>query len=535
MPEYKLHYFGIRGLGEVPRQIFALAEVKFENEAHTKEDWPEFKKKTPFGQMPLLEVDGKFIPQSFAISRFIATQHGLAGKTPFEAAWVDALADQWKDFQNDFKKFWYLKLGFGEGDVDAAKIEHGIPARDKFFPLIAKQLKSNGSGFLVGSSVTWVDVLLANAVADLEEKEAGFLADYPEVDVFLASSMSEYKLFYFGFRGIAEVRSRRVRLISKPFIVVCSLNFDLRSLSEMPFGKIPVLEVDGKQIPQSHAICRYVAKLHGLAGKTPFETAWVDALADQWKDFNQTFKKYWYLRIGFRQGDLDTARIEHGIPARDSFFALITKQLKENGSGFLVGDCVTWVDVLIANTVDDIEQREPGFLADFPEVVRFQKKIHAIPALKKWIDARPYRSLQPAKDSSAANRSPSAMPAYKLYYFPVRALGEVIRQVFKLAEVDFEDVRVENWPEFKDKTPFGQMPVLEVDGKPIPQSFAIEAAKTEHGITARDKFYPLIVKQLKDNGSGFLVGASATWVDLLLADQTATIAKWIETRPESRG
>ncbi|GMR35083.1 hypothetical protein PMAYCL1PPCAC_05278, partial [Pristionchus mayeri] len=181
MPEYKLHYFGIRGLGEVPRQIFALAEVKFENVAVTREDWPEFKKKTPFGQMPVLEVDGKFIPQSFAIARFIASQHGLAGKTPFEAAWVDALADQWKDFQNDFKKFWYLKLGFGEGDVDAAKVEHGIPARDKFFPLVVKQLKKNGSGFLVGDAVTWVDVLVANAVADLEEKEAGFLAEYPEV------------------------------------------------------------------------------------------------------------------------------------------------------------------------------------------------------------------------------------------------------------------------------------------------------------------------------------------------------------------
>ncbi|GMT37117.1 hypothetical protein PFISCL1PPCAC_28414, partial [Pristionchus fissidentatus] len=181
MPAYKLYYFSIRGLGEVPRQILALADVKFENVGITKEQWPEFKSKTPFGQMPVLEVDGKQIPQSFAIARYVASQHGLAGKTPFEAAWVDALADQYKDFNNDFKKFFYLVLGFGEGDLEAAKLEHGIPARDKFFPLVVKQLKSNGTGFLVGDSVTWVDVLYAEGSSRVAHEVPGFLDDYPEV------------------------------------------------------------------------------------------------------------------------------------------------------------------------------------------------------------------------------------------------------------------------------------------------------------------------------------------------------------------
>lgn len=41
----------------------------------------------------------------------------MAGKTPFEAAWVDAIADQGKDFQKEFRGFWNIKLGYGEGDV----------------------------------------------------------------------------------------------------------------------------------------------------------------------------------------------------------------------------------------------------------------------------------------------------------------------------------------------------------------------------------------------------------------------------------
>ncbi|GMT13632.1 hypothetical protein PFISCL1PPCAC_4929, partial [Pristionchus fissidentatus] len=179
MPAYKLYYFSIRGLGELARQLFALAEVEFEDVR--VEDWKEFKSKTPFGQMPVLEVDGKQIPQSFAIARYIASQHGFAGKTPFEAAWVDALADQWKDFQSEFKKFYYPVIGYGQGDLEALKKEHGIPARDKFFPLIEKQLKETGSGFLVGASVTYVDLLIAEQVEQITTNVPAFLDAFPEV------------------------------------------------------------------------------------------------------------------------------------------------------------------------------------------------------------------------------------------------------------------------------------------------------------------------------------------------------------------
>lgn len=87
-----------------------------------------------------------------------------------------------------------------------------------------------------------------------------------------------------------------------------------------------------------------------------------------------------------------------------SISTTVTLFLQETGSGFLVGDGVTWVDVLIANAVEDIECREQGFLAVYPEVeklilfcykciyfqvVQHQKMIHAIPSLKKWMETRP--------------------------------------------------------------------------------------------------------------------------------------------------
>lgn len=62
--------------------------------------------------------------------------------------------------------------------------------------------------------------------------------------------------------------------------------------SEAPFGKLPYLEVDGKQLPQSYAICRYLARKFDLAGKDEWEQAWVDAMADAYKDVDSEIRPY---------------------------------------------------------------------------------------------------------------------------------------------------------------------------------------------------------------------------------------------------
>ena len=47
----------------------------------------------PFGQCPVLEVDGKMLAQSNTIARYLARQHGLAGKDEWEQSQADAYAD----------------------------------------------------------------------------------------------------------------------------------------------------------------------------------------------------------------------------------------------------------------------------------------------------------------------------------------------------------------------------------------------------------------------------------------------------------
>jgi len=62
------------------------------------------------------------------------------------------------------------------------------------------------------------------------------------------------------------------------------------------------------------------------------------------------------------------------------------------------------------------------------------------------------------------------MPQYKLRYFNARGKAEVIRLIFALADVSYEDERFERseWPGDIKKTidlPFGQLPTLTIDGE----------------------------------------------------------------------
>ncbi|GMR45050.1 hypothetical protein PMAYCL1PPCAC_15244, partial [Pristionchus mayeri] len=116
MPSYKLSYVDGRGYAEVSRQLFCLSGTPFEDHRISREEWPSILESLPFGQVPVLYVDGHPLPQSHAIARYLAQQFGFAGNSPFEAAWVDALADQHKDYLFEMQPFFMLHYGYGKGD-----------------------------------------------------------------------------------------------------------------------------------------------------------------------------------------------------------------------------------------------------------------------------------------------------------------------------------------------------------------------------------------------------------------------------------
>ncbi|GMS81628.1 hypothetical protein PENTCL1PPCAC_3803, partial [Pristionchus entomophagus] len=158
------------------------------------------------------------------------------------------------------------------------------------------------------------------------------------------------------------------------------------------FNKLPFLEIDDRVLPQSSAINRYLANLFGFAGKTPFESARIDALADQFKDYWTELVPFMYAMYSKDKDPVafEEKKKEVAIPARDKLFGILEKEYKVNGStGFLVGDSVSWVDLLIADHVDVIENVAPGFCDGFSGLKEHHKTVTSIPKLREWLKTRP--------------------------------------------------------------------------------------------------------------------------------------------------
>jgi len=157
MSQYKLTYFNFRGRGEVARLLFAVAGVKYEDIRVDQAQWLELKPTTPFGQLPLLEVDGVTISQSTAFGRLLARRFSLAGKTDLDQARADMLVDCYEDTVKPALSFFDEKDEEKKASTMKKFKEEQLPGS---LDSLEKLLIGNngGDGFLVGNELTWADL-----------------------------------------------------------------------------------------------------------------------------------------------------------------------------------------------------------------------------------------------------------------------------------------------------------------------------------------------------------------------------------------
>ena len=128
----------------------------------------------------------------------------------------------------------------------------------------------------------------------------------------------------------------------------------------------------------------------GFAGKNAWDEAQVDALSDQFKDFCKSFQPYIAAIFGVGEGDKEKLKEEVFLPAAKTNLPYFVRALKNSGSGYLVGDSLTYMDLMIAElTSSFFEKNAPEVLDEFPEMRKHYKKVQSHPDLKKWIETRP--------------------------------------------------------------------------------------------------------------------------------------------------
>ena len=173
MSQYKLTYFNGRGRAELIRLILAQAGIQYEDNRISKEEWGELKPTTPFGGLPILEVDGKTLGGSVPIAVFVAQRHGLAGANDFENAEIGGIMDCLGDLMLGFMTMYFEKDEKRKAELKKKFEEEDCP---KWFGILEKKVSIDG--WLYGSKVTYVDLAFFNFA---ERFPSEVLAKFPSL------------------------------------------------------------------------------------------------------------------------------------------------------------------------------------------------------------------------------------------------------------------------------------------------------------------------------------------------------------------
>ena len=90
------------------------------------------------------------------------------------------------------------------------------------------------------------------------------------------STLKSSKFFRIPNLAIELYNQSLLSFLSEAIIITQSFIY----FAAFRFGKLPVLEYDGKTIAQSRAIARFLGRKYGLAGKTEIEEAEADMIVD---------------------------------------------------------------------------------------------------------------------------------------------------------------------------------------------------------------------------------------------------------------
>uniref|UniRef100_A0A6P7H5C9 glutathione transferase n=1 Tax=Diabrotica virgifera virgifera TaxID=50390 RepID=A0A6P7H5C9_DIAVI len=173
---YKLTYFDLTARAEPIRMLFNYGEIPFEDKRIQFGDWPKIKSTTPLGQLPVLEIDGKAIPQAIAICRHVASLVKLDGKDAKENLALDVAVETLLDLQ---------KLGFESMLGSDAKKKEALENLKKSIPTYFGQLEDYAkkhNGYIAFDRLSWADILFVcvyELLVNVAGKEA--VSAYPNL------------------------------------------------------------------------------------------------------------------------------------------------------------------------------------------------------------------------------------------------------------------------------------------------------------------------------------------------------------------
>ena len=209
--------------------------------------------------------------------------------------------------------------------------------------------------------------------------------------------MAEIKLHYFDIYGRAET-ARMILHYNGTAFEDNRLQFEewpaLKASGIAEFGQLPVLEIDGHKLVQSHSINRYLCQKFGYYPSDPFQIYLVESICDLKEDIFIS-----YVRASTNKDIEGMQKLnKEKLPG---WLKMIESRLVSNngGNSYFVGETPTLADFEIFQLIWDFSLRderkanhELTVIENAPKLKEFcERFLESSPNLKRYLETRASR------------------------------------------------------------------------------------------------------------------------------------------------
>lgn len=184
-PQLTLTYFNGRGLAELTRLVLAQGDIPYKDVRIDKKDWENLKGKTPWGQVPILEITDPItnqkttLGQSGTIARYVASLASLNGKNALESAQIESVCDAVTDLTQQLAKAYYLGTIEEKKKATDDNNKTHIPNWAARFEKHLTDNKEGNKEFFLGERITLADIAVYRVFWEILQNQPTALQDYP--------------------------------------------------------------------------------------------------------------------------------------------------------------------------------------------------------------------------------------------------------------------------------------------------------------------------------------------------------------------
>ena len=129
-----------------------------------------------------------------------------------------------------------------------------------------------------------------------------------------------------------------------------------------------------------------MANKFDISGRNDLETAYIDMYTSQLLDLFDRIATYNFETNMTIKEQLFNATWSTNLPFFES-------KLVKTKTGYLVGSMLTWADLYLSSILDNLGNRYDRVLEKFPEVMKLDKMVKAMPRIAQYLKKRPVTDM----------------------------------------------------------------------------------------------------------------------------------------------